>query len=145
LHALLADLAHVAQAPDLEAAAVGEDGAASSLEAVQAAELRSTSSPGRIHRWKVLPRMICAPISSRSARHHALDGAVGAHGHEDRRLDDAVVEREPAAAGVAFGLSRRSNCSMRGIVAARMRASFRARSARCFMRFGALVTKPITS
>ena len=23
-----------------------------------------TSSPGRIHRWKVLPRMICAPISS---------------------------------------------------------------------------------
>ena len=23
------------------------------------------SSPGRIHRWKVLPRMICAPISCR--------------------------------------------------------------------------------
>ena len=26
----------------------------------------STSSPGRIHRWKVLPRMICAPMVSRS-------------------------------------------------------------------------------
>ena len=25
---------------------------------------RSTSSPGRSHRWKVLPRMICAPMSS---------------------------------------------------------------------------------
>ena len=25
---------------------------------------RSTSSPGRSHRWKVLPRTICAPISS---------------------------------------------------------------------------------
>ena len=25
---------------------------------------RSTSSPGRIQRWKVLPRMICAPIAS---------------------------------------------------------------------------------
>lgn len=24
-----------------------------------------TSRPGRIHRWKVLPRMICAPISCR--------------------------------------------------------------------------------
>ncbi len=24
-----------------------------------------TSSPGRIHRWKVLPRMICAPMSIR--------------------------------------------------------------------------------
>ncbi|MNS52647.1 hypothetical protein D3C71_1179370 [compost metagenome] len=28
-------------------------------------KLAITSSPGRIHRWKVLPRMICAPISSR--------------------------------------------------------------------------------
>ena len=26
--------------------------------------LLSTSSPGRSHRWKVLPRMICAPIAS---------------------------------------------------------------------------------
>ena len=25
--------------------------------------LRITSRPGRSHRWKVLPRMICAPIS----------------------------------------------------------------------------------
>ena len=24
----------------------------------------STSTPGRSHRWKVLPRMICAPIAS---------------------------------------------------------------------------------
>ena len=29
-----------------------------------------TSCPGRIQRWKVLPRMICAPMSSR------LDGAT---------------------------------------------------------------------
>ena len=28
---------------------------------------RRTSSPGRSHRWKVLPRMICAPISSSDA------------------------------------------------------------------------------
>ena len=35
------------------------------------------------------------------ARHHALDGAVGAHGHEDGRFHHAVVEREAASAGVA--------------------------------------------
>ena len=35
------------------------------------------------------------------ARRDALDRAVGADRHEDRRLDDAVVEREAAAAGIA--------------------------------------------
>ena len=63
----------------------------------------STSSPGRSQRWKVLPRMICAPISSSDARQHALDGAVGADRHEDRRLDDAVVQRQAAAARAAVG------------------------------------------
>jgi hypothetical protein len=33
------------------------------LEAVQAAKLRDHVQPGRSHRWKVLPRMICAPMA----------------------------------------------------------------------------------
>jgi hypothetical protein len=67
-HALLADLAHLAQAPDLEAAAVGEHRPAPALEAVQAAELAQHVQPGRSHRWKVLPRMICgAHVEQRAA------------------------------------------------------------------------------
>jgi hypothetical protein len=31
---------------------------------VQAAEGAQHVEPGRSHRWKVLPRMICAPIAS---------------------------------------------------------------------------------
>ena len=39
-----------------------------------------------------------------AARHHALDGAVGADRHEDRRLHHAMVELQGAAAGVAVGV-----------------------------------------
>ena len=39
-----------------------------------------------------------------AAWHDALDGAIGAHGHEDGRLHDTMVEREAATAGMAFGL-----------------------------------------
>jgi hypothetical protein len=36
-------------------------------------------------------------------RHHGLDAAIGAHRHEDGRLDHAVVQRDAAAAGAAVG------------------------------------------
>jgi hypothetical protein len=36
-------------------------------------------------------------------RHHGLDAAVGAHGHEDGRFHHTVVERDAAAAGAAVG------------------------------------------
>ncbi len=62
-----------------------------------------TSSPGRSHRWKVLPRMICAPMSFSDLRRHRLDRAIGAHRHEDRGLDHAVVQGQGAAAGGAVG------------------------------------------
>ena len=57
-----------------------------------------TSSPGRSHRWKVLPSTICAPIVVQLVGRHRLDRAVGADRHERRRLDAAVRELEPAAA-----------------------------------------------
>ena len=53
--------------PDLKAAGIGEDGpvVANSLQK-SALCPAMMSSPGRSIRWKVLPRMICAPAASRS-------------------------------------------------------------------------------
>ncbi len=65
LHALLADLAHLA--PRLQtwkpplSVSIGLD---QPSKRCSPPNWRSTSSPGRSHRWKVLPRMICAPMSS---------------------------------------------------------------------------------
>ena len=39
-----------------------------------------------------------------AARHHALDRAVGAHRHENRGLNHAVVQTQLATAGVAQGV-----------------------------------------
>jgi AbrB family looped-hinge helix DNA binding protein len=39
-----------------------------------------------------------------AARHHALDGAVGAHRHEDRGFDHTVVQGQASTAGVAAGV-----------------------------------------
>ena len=64
---------------------------------------RMTSVPGRSIRWKVLPRMICAPMRFQFLGRHGLDRAVGAHGHEGRRLDHAAIQREAAAARRALG------------------------------------------
>jgi hypothetical protein len=104
LDALLADLAHGAQAPDLEAPRVGQDGLVPALEAVQAAELR--------HHVQARSHPQVEGVAQDDLRTHLLQrtwrdafhGAVGAHGHEDGRLHDTVVERERAAARAAFGL-----------------------------------------
>ena len=106
LHALLADLAHLAQAPDLEAARVGEDRLAPLLEAVQAAELlHHVQARAHPQMEGVAQDDLRAHLLER-ARHHALDGAVGAHRHEDRRLHHAVVQGQAPAARVAFGLEQ---------------------------------------
>ena len=40
-----------------------------------------------------------------AAWHHALDGAVGAHRHEDGGFNDAVVQRQAPASCVAAGIA----------------------------------------
>ena len=45
---------------------------------------------------------LCADLGE-VARRHRLDRAVGADRHEDRGLDDAVVQGQRAAAGGAVG------------------------------------------
>jgi hypothetical protein len=74
-----------------------------SLEAVQAAEGAITSSPGPQPQVEGVAQDDLRAHLLERARQHALDRAVGAHRHEDRRLDDAVVQREAAAAGLALG------------------------------------------
>ena len=64
--------------------------------------------------------MICGAHLLQRARQHALDGAVGADRHEDRRLDDAVVERRAGRGGRAPSVASRSKRSMRSIVSARV-------------------------
>ena len=103
-HALLADLAHLAERPDLEAAAVGEHRPAPALEAVQAAEVPQHVEPRPQPEVEGVAEDDLRAHLLERARRHALDGAVGADRHEDRRLDDAVVQGQPAAPGVAFGL-----------------------------------------
>jgi hypothetical protein len=60
-HPLLRDLAQLAQAEDLEAPGVGQDGASQCMKPCRSPQRRMTSVPGRSIRWKVLPRMIWAP------------------------------------------------------------------------------------
>src|SRR3546814_13002021 len=47
-------------------------------------------------------------------RHHGLDAAVGTHGHEDRGLDDAMVQCELAATRGTVGLKHRELVSGHG-------------------------------
>jgi hypothetical protein len=104
LHALLADLAHRAQRPHLEAARVGEDGLGPLLELVQPAEAGHHVQARAHPQVEGVAQDDLRAHLFQAARHHALDGAVGAHGHEDRRLHLAVVERERGAARVAVGV-----------------------------------------
>jgi hypothetical protein len=103
-HAFLADLAHRAQRPDLEAARIGEDGLVPLLELMQAAEAGHHVQAGAHPEVEGVAQDDLRAHLLEAARHHALDGAVGAHGHEDRCLHNAVVEGERAAAGVAVGV-----------------------------------------
>ncbi len=58
-------------------------------------------------------------------RQHGLDAAVGAHGHEDRRLDDAMVQRQAAAPGGAVGVQQFESESGHGVGALGWSASAR--------------------
>jgi hypothetical protein len=104
LDTFLADLAHLAQAPDLKAPRVGQDGLVPPLKAVQAAEALHDVQPRAHPQVEGVAQDDLRAHVFQTARHHALDGAVGAHGHEDGRLHHAVVQRERAAAGVAVGV-----------------------------------------
>ena len=99
--ALLAHLRIGAERPDLKAAAVGEDGARPGLEAMQAAEPAQDVEARAQPEVKGVAEDDLGAHRLERGRQHALDGAVGAHRHEGRRLDAAVIECEAAAPGLS--------------------------------------------
>ena len=99
--AVLADLAQRAEAEHLEAARVGEDRPLPAHEPVQAAVRRDHLLPGPKPQVEGVAEDDLRALRDELVRRHRLDGAVGAHRHEDRRLDDAVRELEAAAPGAA--------------------------------------------
>ncbi len=102
-HAVRVHGAQAAQAPDLEAAAVGEDRPPPAGEGVEPAQALDHVDP------RPQGQVVEVGEHDRGARRlqllgrHPLDRAEGAHGHERRRLDDPVRSREPAPAGEAAG------------------------------------------
>src|SRR5690606_13107985 len=102
-HAGLGDLAAVGQREHLEAARVGEDRPVPAREAVQAAVRRDHVQPGAQEQVEGVAEDDLRAGVAHLLRQHALDRAVGADGHERRRLDHAAREGQAAAAGGAVG------------------------------------------
>ena len=97
LDAALADLAQRLQAPDLEAARVGEDRTAPMHEAVQAAVRADHVDAGPEQQMKrVAEDDLGAELDELLGRHR-LHAAVGADGHERGRLDRAAPEGDAPA------------------------------------------------
>jgi hypothetical protein len=101
--AVFSDLAQVAERKHLEAAGVGQDRLLPAHETVQAAV--------RADRFEARAQPEVKRIAEDDLRMHFLEfawldgfhGAVSADGHEDRRFDDAVIQRDAAAARLAVG------------------------------------------
>ena len=102
-HAVFGDLAQVAQAEDLEAAGIGQDGARPGHEVVQPAEFADQLVAGAqeqvigVGQDDLGIEFVC-----QIALHDAFDGGLRAHRHEDGSFDDAVrgVDAAGARAGV---------------------------------------------
>ena len=106
-HAFFRDLAQIPQAPDLEAARIGQDGTLPAVEAVQPAQLLHHGCAGPQPQVEGVAQNDARAHRLQVGRRHALDGAVGAHRHEDRGFDFAVVEPQRALAGQAVGVVQR--------------------------------------
>ena len=106
MHTLFGDFAHRTQAPHLKPATVGEDGFVPFFKLVQAAKALHDVQPRAHPQMKGVAQNDLRTHLVQAARHHALDCAVSAHRHEDRRLHHAVVEGQAATAGQALGFDQ---------------------------------------
>ena len=125
LHPFLADLAHLAQRPDLKAPRIRQDWLVPVFEGVQAAELLHHVQPRPHPQMEGVAQDDLRAHLVQAARHHALDRAVGAHGHEDGRLDHAVVQRQAPAPGVRRRIGRQEVEAEHGRQAAGLWATMR--------------------
>lgn len=97
-HSLLVDLAQFREAEHLEAARVREDRPLPVHEAVQVAVRGNHLRARPQHQVEGVAEHDLRTDAHELLGCHRLDGAVGADGHEGGRIDDAVAQREPAAA-----------------------------------------------
>ncbi len=102
-HAFLGDLAELPEAEDLVAARIRENRARPAHEAVQPAVRGDHLQPRAQPQVEGVAEENARAVLRELGRAHRLDCAVGPDGHEHRRLDLAVREREGAAAGCAIG------------------------------------------
>ena len=100
---MVGDLAGGGEAVDLEAAAVGEDRAVPVHEAMQAAHLGDEVVAGAEGEVIGVAEDHAGAGRFELVGRQALDGGLGADGHEDRRIDGAVRRVQTAAAGGAVG------------------------------------------
>ena len=101
--ALVGDLAQTAQAEDLEAARIGQDGARPGHEAVQPAQAADQFVAGPQKQMIGVGQQDAhVQIVGQIALRESLDRGLRAHRHEDRRLDGAV--RRVQQAGASTGL-----------------------------------------
>ena len=102
--ALFGDFAQGGEGEDLEAAAVGEDGAAPTLEGVEAAETLHDVHPRAKHEVIGVAQDDGGAETLEVLRAKGLDGGLGADGHEDGGVDGPMAGPEAAQAGAALGV-----------------------------------------
>ena len=103
LDARLADLSELGEAPHLESAGVGQDGAVPAHETMEAAELTDEVVAGPEKQVIRVGEHDLGAGRAEVVRPQRLHGGVRADRHEDRRVDDAVRRGQPAGAGGAIG------------------------------------------
>ena len=101
LHAFLGDLPQFAKAEDLKAARVGQDGLVPLHEVVKTVVGPNHLEPGTQPQVEGVAEDDLGADLLEFIGRHRLHGTVGADRHEDRRLNDAVIERQFAATGSA--------------------------------------------
>src|SRR5581483_107862 len=89
-HAFFADLAQIAQAEDLEAARVGEDGARPGHEKMQTAKLADQVDSGPEVKMIGIAEQDLDAESFEHILRHAFDGGLRTDRHENGRFNGAV-------------------------------------------------------
>ena len=100
-HALVGQLAVLGQREHLEAATVGEDGTVPAVELVQTpGALDNVHAGAQIQVIGIAQDNLCLDVLTQFSHVNSLDGAHGAYGHKDGRLDLAMIGRDESGAGI---------------------------------------------
>jgi len=100
MHAILADPAQIPETEHLEAPGIRQDRSRPVHEIMQVTVFADDVGPRAQHQVKGVAKQNLRPALGDLFRTHALDRAVGAHGHESRRVQHTAGERQATAAGI---------------------------------------------